>query len=171
MKRMVLILLTAAFLISSAQKSNAAMTTQQSGLNIAETLQFSGQFNQFSDLLERAELNKVLKGRGPYTVFAPSDCCLQKMPQPMVQQLASVGNECELNRAMRYHIVHESLSEQQIAGANRIKTADGRCISVCQGCDGPKVDNADIVHSIYTTNGIIHVVDNLLLPSRQISLN
>jgi len=170
MKRILIVLLISAAVLFGCPNKSEAVMTQNSNMNIADTLYYSGQFCKFSELLERANLNKVLKGKGPYTVFAPSDIALSGAPPALVQELASVENKCELNRTMRYHIVDSCMSGEQLAMAGCIKTKDGRCITVCPGCNTVKLDNANVIQTIYTKNGIIHVVDNLLMPDQQITL-
>ncbi len=170
MKRTVVILLISAIVLLGGVKKANALMSQNSNMSIADTLYYSGQFCTFSDLLERANLNKVLKGRGPYTVFAPTDAALAKIPPGMLSELASMENKCQLNRTMRYHIVDQCLSCEQIASANRIKTKDGRCITVSVCPNALRLDQANIIQDIYTNNGVIHVVDNLLMPSRELTL-
>lgn len=166
-KFFVILLISAAFLFGFVIKPDIAKA-QTSNMNTADTLYYSGQFCKFSNLLERADLNRVLRGKGPYTVFAPTDACMAKLPPGMVEHLSSCGNECQLNRTMRYHIVSSCVQPNQIGNVGCIKTTDGRCI---QGCPGCKVNNINIVDTIYTKNGVIYVVDNLLLPNQQITLN
>lgn len=165
-KIFVIILISAAFLFGAVIKPDPAQAAT-SGMNTADTLYYSGQFCQFSELLERADMNKILKGKGPYTVFAPSDLALANMPAGMIQKLASAQNMCQLNRTMRYHLVSGNIAAEQITTPSCIRTTDGRCITIYPGC---RVDNANIVQTIYTNNGVIYVVDSLLLPNQQISL-
>ncbi len=168
-KIFIVLLISAAVLFGYSIKAEAVMT-QNSNMNIADTLYYSGQFCTFSDLLERANMNKVLKGKGPYTVFAPSDIALASLPPNVIQELASVENKCQLNRTMRYHIVDSRVSGDQLASAGAVKTKEGRCLTVCPGCNTVRLDNVNVVQTIYTKNGIIHVVDNLLMPSQQLTL-
>lgn len=167
MKKIFLIM--AAILLGLSAKT-LAEPIQTSNMNIADTLYYSGQFCKFSDLMQRADLNRVLKGGGPYTVFAPSDAALSRVPQDMLMRLSSCNNDAQLNRAMRYHIVPNSLTTQQMATASCIKTTDGRCIPVIPGSNGQQLGTANIVQSIYTPNGVIHVIDNILMPDQQLSL-
>lgn len=167
-KLFIAIFASALFMLS--QSGNAALP-QTSCLNIAETLSYSGEFQCFSRMLEQADLNKVLKGKGPYTVFAPTDAALAKLPPQVRLQLLSAQNDCQLTRTMRYHIVARPLNSQQLALSPVVKTTEGRCIGIAPGCNTLTVNNAQVVQrDIYTTNGVIHVIDNLLIPGQQLTL-
>ncbi|OGI01360.1 MAG: hypothetical protein A2Y25_02580 [Candidatus Melainabacteria bacterium GWF2_37_15] len=168
-KILLLVLVTTAIMLSGTIKADAALP-QNSNMSTAETLYYSGEFCKFYDLLERADLNRVLKGRGPYTVFAPSDAALANVPQDMLNKLAGAQNQCELERAMRYHIVSDCVSCQQLAAGSTIKTTDGRCVCAGNAANAITLNNARIVQSVNTNNGVIHVIDNILLPSDQLSL-
>lgn len=170
MKRLLISLIAGAVVLFSQINPSPAQCQQCSNMNIADTLYYSGQFCKFTDMLERADLNRVLKGRGPYTVFAPTDAALANTPPQLISQLISCGNEWQLNRTMKYHYLKDGLSGSQIAILGHIRTADGTCLSACPACNALRVNNVNVVQSIYTKNGVIHVVDNILLPNQQISL-
>ncbi|HSA07466.1 MAG TPA: fasciclin domain-containing protein [Candidatus Gastranaerophilales bacterium] len=134
-------------------------------LSVAETLSSSNDFHCFSQLLQCSGLAKTLKGRGPYTVFAPSDAAFAKLPQGTVQRLMCPQNKGQLNRFIRYHIVKDPLSCKDIASSPSIRTSDGRCITVFKGCNQLCLDHARVEQTnICAKNGLIHVVQDVLLP-------
>lgn len=170
MKKVLLItMITAAVLFGVCSHSQAL--PKNTGLSVAESLSYSGEFQCFSKLLQASGLAKTLKGKGPYTVFAPNDAAFAKLPPGTVDRLMYPQNKCELNRLIRYHIVSNQLSCPEIASCPKIKTTDGRCISVSQGCNQLCLDQAQVLQTdICARNGLIHVVDNVLLPGEFLSL-
>lgn len=143
-----------------------------SQLSVAETLSSSGNFKIFSKMLQESGLAKTLKGKGPYTVFAPPDQAFAKLPPGTVYNLLNCPQyKCELNRIVRYHIVKDPLACEQMVQANKIITADGRCIKISKGCNHVCLDQAQVLQTnIRARNGMIHIVDDVLIPGNTLGL-
>lgn len=122
-------------------------------------------FHTFLDALSQAfDLDKTLKGAGPYTVFAPDDKAIRKMPDADWQSL--VANKPKLKQVLSYHIVPGKFDAETLSKMSSIKTLEGSEVKFGTNAkghltvNGAEVKTADLV----CTNGVIHVIDSLLSP-------
>lgn len=108
-----------------------------------------------------AGLVETLQSAGPFTVFAPNDDAFAKLPPGTIQTL--VQNPPQLARILKYHVVLGKLKQADLAGTQVLTSVEGSPISI-NTIDGFEVKNASvIVPDIETDNGIIHVIDNVIL--------
>ncbi len=133
--------------------------------DIVDTAVAAGQFKTLAAALNAAGLVETLKGPGPYTVFAPTDAAFAKLPPGTVQQLLKPENKAKLTAILTYHVVPGRLSSGELAKMKEVKTVEGRSLAVrsmgkAVMVDGAKVTAADIQAS----NGVIHVIDTVLMP-------
>lgn len=139
-----------------------------SGANVLEVARGAGQFTTLVRAIEAAELAQVLAGPGPYTVFAPTDAAFAALPQGTMDQLLLPENKAKLQTVLLYHVVPGALPAAQIpAGISDRKTANGLVLQLSNQSgtvtvSGGRVINADV----QAANGVIHVVDRVLIPSR-----
>lgn len=137
-----------------------------SSMSIADTLNAQACFKTFSRLMQQAGIAKILKGKGPYTVFAPTDAAFCKLPAGTVERLMCPENKCELEKLIRYHIVTENVPCSKLNCPTTVKTSEGRCLSIVPKCNKLYVNNAEIYQGdICTKNGIIYTIDNVLCPA------
>lgn len=136
-----------------------------SSLSISDTLNAQPCFKTFSRLLQQAGLAKVLRGKGPYTVFAPTDEAFCKLPAGMVERLMCPENKCELEKLLRYHIVTEAVPCSTLNCPSKIQTSEGECIVITPKAPKLYVNNSEILQGdICTKSGTIYTIDKVLMP-------
>jgi len=134
--------------------------------NIVEIAASNGNFNTLVKAVKAAGLVDALSGKGPFTVFAPTDDAFAKIPKENLEALLKDKNE--LKKVLLYHVVKGDVSSGQAKGLSEAKTLSGdninfhnkglikRCFAVKDAC----ITQPDIKAS----NGVIHVIDNVLIP-------
>ncbi|MDJ0512146.1 MAG: fasciclin domain-containing protein [Methyloceanibacter sp.] len=134
--------------------------------DIVDTAAGAGQFNTLVAAVKAAGLVDTLKGDGPFTVFAPTDEAFAKLPDGTVEDLLKPENKDKLVAILTYHVVPGKIMSGDIAGKEtEVKTVQGSMLDV-NAKDGVKVDNAKVVKAdIDTSNGVIHVIDNVIMPN------
>jgi uncharacterized surface protein with fasciclin (FAS1) repeats len=136
--------------------------------NIVETAVAAGQFKTLAAALEAAGLVDALTGDGPFTVFAPTDEAFAKLPAGTVESLLKPENKEKLKSILLYHIVPGSVTAKQVMQLNgrTVKTLEGSSIKVTT-VHGVTIDNARVTKTdIHASNGVIHVIDTVLMPKR-----
>lgn len=138
--------------------------------NIVETAASTGQFNTLLAAAKAAGLAGALSSPGNFTVFAPTDEAFSKLPAGTVENLLKPENKAKLADILKYHVLPRRLVSNQLPHkrihVRTIKSGGDRTLSVGKSASGVNVDNAKVVSAdIKTTNGIIHVIDKVLLPS------
>jgi uncharacterized surface protein with fasciclin (FAS1) repeats len=131
--------------------------------DIVDTAVAAGSFNTLVTAVKAAGLVKTLKGKGPYTVFAPNDAAFAKLPPGTVESL--LKNKAKLATILKYHVVPGRVKAADVAGKSlTVKTAAGLPVNV-DGTFGVKVNDARVIQpDIEASNGVIHVIDTVLLP-------
>tara|TARA_B100000809_G_C14995652_1_gene479620 strand:- start:316 stop:813 length:498 start_codon:yes stop_codon:yes gene_type:complete len=134
--------------------------------NIVETAVQSGKFNTLVAALKAAGLVNTLNGKGPFTVFAPSDTAFSKLPAGTVDGLLKPENKAKLVSILAYHVIPGKIMSGDIAGKKiSVKTVQGSEISV-DAMYGVKINDSNVVSAdIAATNGVIHVIDKVLIPN------
>ena len=134
--------------------------------NIVETAVQSGKFNTLVAALKAAGLVNTLNGKGPFTVFAPSDTAFSKLPAGTVDDLLMPENKAKLVSILAYHVIPGKVMSGDIAGKKiSVKTVQGSNISV-DAMYGVKINDSNVVSAdIAATNGVIHVIDKVLIPN------
>jgi uncharacterized surface protein with fasciclin (FAS1) repeats len=136
--------------------------------NIVETAVAAGQFKTLAAALEAAGLVDALTGDGPFTVFAPTDEAFAKLPAGTVESLLKPENKEKLKSILLYHVVPGSVTAKQVMQLNgrTVKTLEGSSIKVTT-VHGVTIDNARVTKTdIHASNGVIHVIDTVLMPKR-----
>ena len=134
--------------------------------NIVETAVAAGQFKTLAAALEAAGLIDALTGEGPFTVFAPTDEAFAKLPAGTVESLLKPENKEKLKSILLYHVVAGNVTAKQVTKLNgrTVKTLEGGSIKVST-MDGVTVDDARVTKTdIQASNGVIHVIDTVLMP-------
>lgn len=134
--------------------------------DIVETAVSAGQFNTLVAAVQAAGLVDVLKGEGPFTVFAPTDEAFAALPEGTVENLLKPENIDQLVAILTYHVVPGKVMSSDIAGQSlEVASVEGSSLSI-NATDGVKIDNANVVSAdIETSNGVIHVIDSVVLPN------
>lgn len=133
--------------------------------DIVDTAVSAGQFNTLVAAVKAAGLVETLKGKGPFTVFAPTDAAFKKLPKGTVEDLLKPENKAKLAAILTYHVVPGKVMSGDIAGKKlQAASVQGQKIAI-DATKGVKVDGANVVKAdIATSNGVIHVIDAVILP-------
>ena len=134
--------------------------------DIVDTAIAAGQFGTLVAAVQAADLVDTLKSEGPFTVFAPTDEAFAALPEGTVENLLKPENKDQLIAVLTYHVVSGAVMSGDIAGKKlEVATVQGSDLSI-DATMGVKVDNATVVSAdIETSNGVIHVIDQVLLPN------
>lgn len=134
--------------------------------DIVDTAVAAGQFNTLAAALKAAGLVDTLKGKGPFTVFAPTDAAFAKLPAGTVDDLLKPENKQKLVAILTYHVVPGNVQAAQVVKLKEAKTVEGKELKIKASGSGVMVDNAKVVKTdIECSNGVIHVIDSVLLPN------
>lgn len=133
--------------------------------DIVETAVAAGTFGTLVAAVKAAGLVDTLKSAGPFTVFAPTDAAFAKLPKGTVEDLLKPENKAKLAAILTYHVLPSKVMAGDIAGKTmNVKTVQGTDIAV-DAKSGVKINDATVVTAdIGATNGVIHVIDTVLLP-------
>jgi len=133
--------------------------------DIVDTAVSAGQFETLVAAVKAAGLVDTLKGDGPFTVFAPTDEAFAKLPAGTLDDLLKPENKDKLTAILTYHVVPGKIMSGDIAGKTAmVETVQGGKLSV-DATSGVKVDQAKVISAdIETSNGVIHVIDAVVLP-------
>ena len=130
--------------------------------DIVDTAVSAGSFNTLATALTEAGLVETLKGEGPFTVFAPTDEAFAKIPEDQLAEI--LADKDKLTAILTYHVVPGKVMAADVAGLESAGTVQGQEISISTD-SGVQVDNANVVQTdIVASNGVIHVIDTVLLP-------
>ena len=142
-----------------------AIASNEAGADIVDTAVAAGSFSTLVDAVQAADLVETLKGDGPFTVFAPTDEAFAKLPAGTVEMLLQPENKDKLVAVLTYHVVAGKVMSGDIAGKRVApETVQGRPIAV-NATSGVMVNDARVVAAdVEATNGVIHVIDKVLLP-------
>ncbi|MEO8035743.1 MAG: fasciclin domain-containing protein [Acidobacteriota bacterium] len=134
--------------------------------DIVDTAVAAGSFKTLAAALQAADLVDTLKGKGPFTVFAPTDAAFAKLPPGTVENLLKPENKEKLRAILTYHVVPGSVTAAKVMKLRTAKTVNGQSLSITAGQSGVTVGNANVVKTdIVASNGVIHVIDTVLLPN------
>ena len=120
----------------------------------------AGSFNTLAAALQAAGLVETLQGEGPFTVFAPTDEAFAKLPAGTVEDLLKPENKEKLTAILTYHVVSGKIMSGDLLSTTSAKTVNGQAAPI-----GLTVGNANVIKAdVEASNGVIHVIDTVLLP-------
>jgi uncharacterized surface protein with fasciclin (FAS1) repeats len=129
--------------------------------DIVDTAVGAGNFKTLAAALTAAGLIDTLKGKGPFTVFAPTDEAFAKIPKADLDAL--LKDKAKLTAVLTYHVVPGKVMAKDVK-AGKVKTVQGSELTISTTA-GVKVDNATVVKTdIGADNGVIHVIDSVIMP-------
>ncbi len=133
---------------------------------IVQEAQKAGQFNTLIAAAKAAGLAGVLNSPGHYTVFAPTDAAFAKLPAGTVEELLKPKNKHKLKAILLYHVVGKKIYAKNIPhGRTHVKTLNGKSVAVKKSGHGVRVNRARVIAAdVKASNGVIHVIDRVLLP-------
>jgi uncharacterized surface protein with fasciclin (FAS1) repeats len=154
---------TIAALMTVAASNTPAAAGQSK--DIVDTAVAAGSFKTLAKALTAADLVDTLKGAGPFTVFAPTDEAFAKLPAGTIESLLKPENKAKLKRILTYHVVPGRVTAAEVVKLKTAKSVGGDTLTIAANNGAVSVDNAKVVKTdIGASNGVIHVIDTVLLP-------
>jgi uncharacterized surface protein with fasciclin (FAS1) repeats len=149
---------------AAATAGRAATASPKMGeKNLVQTAIAAGQFKTLASLLQKAGLAGTLEGKGPFTVFAPTDAAFAKVPRATLTSLAK--NKVKLRAVLLYHVVRGKVTAAQVMKLHSAKTLEGMSVSIRVSGGKVIVGGATVIKANVTaSNGVIHVIDRVLIP-------
>ena len=140
-----------------------AAHAQAGSRDIVDTAVAAGQFTTLARALQAAGLVDTLKGPGPFTVFAPTDAAFAKLPPGTLDAL--LANPAQLRAVLTYHVVPGRVTAAQVVGLSTATTVQGEPLRISAAGGTVRINSATVTQAdIMASNGVIHVVDTVLLP-------
>jgi uncharacterized surface protein with fasciclin (FAS1) repeats len=133
--------------------------------DVVDTAVAAGSFNTLAKALTAADLVGTLKGTGPFTVFAPTDAAFAKLPAGTLESLLKPENKAKLQRILTYHVVAGRVMAADVVKLDSARAVSGDTIAIATRGGTVTVDAARITKTdILASNGVIHVIDTVILP-------
>jgi uncharacterized surface protein with fasciclin (FAS1) repeats len=162
MKKMIAGIVAAMTITGAAATMGAAATADK---DIVDTAVAAGSFKTLAKALQAADLVETLKGAGPFTVFAPTDQAFAKLPAGTLETLLKPENKPKLQRILKSHVVAGKVMAAEVVKISSAKAVSGDTLRIASLDGGVTVDGAKVVKTdIAATNGVIHVIDSVILP-------
>lgn len=131
--------------------------------NLLETAAQTGNFKTLLSVIEIAELNDILQSEGPFTLLAPTDEAFEQIPEQELNELQN--NIAKLKQVLLYHVLYGDVRSDDLAQIDEAPTVEGAIVAVEQD-GGIRVNDAQVTEmDILTDNGVIHVLDAVLMPT------
>lgn len=137
----------------------------QAADDVVDTAVKAGSFTTLVTAIKAAGLVDTLKGKGPFTVFAPNDAAFAKLAKGTVEDLLKPENKGKLATILTYHVVSGKVMSKDIAGKSmKTKSVEGSSISI-NATKGVMVEDAKVITTdVVASNGVIHVIDTVIMP-------
>ena len=163
LRRVFLAAATVVAVSGCAQNRDMASTPAQS--DIVDTAVAAGSFTTLVTAVQTAGLVETLKGPGPFTVFAPTDEAFAALPAGTVEALLQPENKAQLVSILTYHVVPGETFSGDLAGQRlAVATVQGSTVEI-DGTSGVQVDDATVIQAdVDASNGVIHVIDKVIMP-------
>jgi len=143
----------------------AGCNAEEKKMDIVETAIAAGNFKTLAKALGAADLVDALKGEGPFTVFAPTDEAFGKLPAGTVEGLLAPEKKAALQGILKYHVVAGKVMAADVVKMSSAETLQGKKLTIEVKDGTVMVDKATVTKTdIECSNGVIHVIDSVLLP-------
>lgn len=165
MKRLIALGIAAALTIGFGALMQVSLRAENTQKDIVETAVAAGSFKTLAKALEAADLVNTLKGTGPFTVFAPTDDAFAKLPSGTLEDLLKPENKAKLQAVLTYHVVPGKVMAADVTKKTAAKTVEGSDVRIAVRDGSVRVNDALVVKTdIAASNGVIHVIDSVILP-------
>jgi uncharacterized surface protein with fasciclin (FAS1) repeats len=135
--------------------------------DIVDTAVAAAQFKTLAKALDAAGLVDTLKGAGPFTVFAPTDEAFAKLPAGTIDSLLRPENKAQLTAILTYHVVPGAVAAAEVVQLKQSKTVNGQMLRINAEGSNVKINDANVIKpDIAASNGVIHVVDTVIMPPK-----
>ncbi len=164
MKKFPLIAIMVAFLMTSAftANKNTSIYAEDDIVDVAMQTDF---LSTLVAAVKAGDLVGVLKGDGPFTVFAPTNAAFEKLPAGTVEDLLKPENKQKLIAVLTYHVVPGKVYSKDLKDGMKAKTAQGGDVTISLKGGNAMVNNAKVEKAdIEASNGVVHVIDTVILP-------
>ena len=159
------ILLLLGLLVSQIGCRGKAEKPSMSQTDVVDTAVAAGDFATLVTAIKAADLVETLKGDGPFTVFAPTDEAFAKLPSGTLDSLLKPENKQKLSSILTYHVVPGNVVASEVVNLSDAKTVNGQLLMIKTSDGVVTVNNAKVIKTdIDCSNGVIHVIDTVLLP-------
>lgn len=134
--------------------------------DIVDTAASNEMFSTLVAAVKAGDLVSTLKGDGPFTVFAPTDDAFAALPDGTLEMLLKPENKATLVKILTYHVVAGKVTSKEVTGLKSASTVEGSDVAISVMGGNVKINNATVIKAdVMTSNGVIHVIDTVLLPS------
>ncbi len=145
------------------EEASPIPTAPAATADIVDTAVAAGNFTTLAKALEEAGLVQTLKGEGPFTVFAPTDEAFAALPAGTLDSL--LANKDELTKVLTYHVVAGRVTSDQVSTMTEATTVEGSKLMIRVENGQARINDATVVTAdVQATNGVIHVIDRVLIP-------
>lgn len=169
MKRVTFVLSLAAvvgLVVTATGFAQERVAKEKPTKDIVDTAVEAGDFKTLATALEAADLIETLKGKGPFTVFAPTDEAFAKLPEGTVADLLKPENKEKLVSILTYHVVAGNVMAADVVKLKKAKTVEGSEVKIVVKDGKVTVDGAKVTKTdIKCKNGVIHVIDAVIMPN------
>lgn len=149
---------------ASPAPNAASPAPMAAGKDIVAIASGDAQFKTLTKALGSAGLVTTLKGKGPFTVFAPTDAAFAALPKGTVDDLLKPANKAKLTKILTYHVVPGSVVSTSLKSGD-VKSVEGSSLKVAVNAGKVTVGGANVVKAdVKASNGVIHVIDKVLMP-------
>lgn len=148
----------------AAVAGQSAVQDDVSRKNIVQVAVSSPDHTTLVAALKAAEYVDALSNAGPFTVFAPTNNAFSKLPEGTVEDLTKPENKLKLQNILEYHVYVGVIRESMVQGTMSLNQVNGKNVTLKKTDNGLQVNGADIAATIETSNGIIYVIEDVLLP-------
>lgn len=160
-----LLSITTPVLSPLAAQHDAGRNTASRAPNIPEVARVAGQFTTLLAAVDAAGLTETLIGRGPFTVFAPTDDAFNRLPRGTVDDLLRPQNRDKLRQLLTYHVIAGRVTAARAASVRSAETVSGERVRIREDNGLLRINDAAVrIADIPASNGIIHVIDRVLMP-------
>ncbi len=150
--------------VKTGMREGGGKETAAPAGDIVDVAVGAGSFDTLVAAVKAAGLVDTLKGDGPFTVFAPTDEAFAKIPEADLNAL--LADKEKLTAVLTYHVVPGKVMAADVVKLDSAKTVEGDSVTIVVSDGGVKVDDANVVKTdIVTSNGVIHVIDTVLMPN------
>jgi uncharacterized surface protein with fasciclin (FAS1) repeats len=157
-------LIAAPSFAGSADKTTDHSAHTQNAQTIVDIAAGNKDFSTLVAALKAAGLVDTLNGKGPFTVFAPTNAAFAKLPAGTVESLLKPENKDKLTAILTYHVVPGSVLAKDVVALKTAKTVQGSEIKI-DASNGVKINNATVTSTdIAGSNGVIHIIDTVIMP-------
>ncbi|MBX7166161.1 MAG: fasciclin domain-containing protein [Pirellulales bacterium] len=149
----------------AGEKCRAKVVGTNAHKDIVDTAAGAEDFSTLVAAIKAAGLVETLKGKGPFTVFAPTNAAFAKLPEGTVDKLLKPENKDQLVKILTYHVVPGAVMAKDVVKLSQAKTVEGSEVKIVVKDGEVLVDGAKVVKTDLTcANGVIHVIDTVIMP-------